>query len=527
MLSEQTVCSEQSCENSGNNGHELDKDVDGRTGGILERIADGVADNGCLVGIGALAAVVAFLNVLLCVIPCAACVGHEHCHHNAGNEGACEQTCKSGGAKDETDRQRSNNCHDAGYEHFLKSSGGGDSNASLVVGLCLAFHDARDLTELTANFLDHAVCSLGNGVHSHSGEHEREHAADEQTDNNGGAGECNLSSVQAGCLSEGYKQCKCGQSSRADSEALAHCSGGVADSVELIGDLTHGVVKAAHFGDTAGVVGDRTVSVNCNGDAGGGKHTDCCECDAVKACEPVSKEDAYADKQDGYPSGHHADCGTGNDGGSRTGLGLLSDLLNELVVAGGVDLGDNADNETDNEAGDDCDSAAHAAEHRLAEDEGSNNDEKCGNIRAHLKSLVGVRAFLTADEEGCDNGSKNTAGCDNEGEDNTVGGVGNSDSTEGHCGDDSTDIALKQVSTHTGDIADIVADIVSDNSGVTRVILGDACLDLTDEVSTDIGCLGVDTAADTGKQSDRACAEGEAEQNVGVLKDEEQNGLLR
>ena len=283
------------------------------------------------------------------------------------------------------------------------------------------------------------------------------------------------------------------------------------------------MVKAAHLGDTAGVVGDRTVSVNCDGDAGGGKHTDCCECDAVKACELVSKEDAYADKQDRYPSGHHADCGTGNDGGSRTGLGLLSNLLNELVVAGGVDLGDNADNETDNEAGDDCDSAAHAAEHRLAEDEGSNNDEKCGNIRAHLKSLVGVRAFLTAHKEGGDNGSKNAAGCDNEGEDNTVGGVGNSDSTEGHCGDDSTDIALKQVSTHTGDIADIVADIVSDNSGVTRVILGDACLDLTDEVSTDIGCLGVDTAADTGKQSDRGSTEREAEEDIQIVENQVQN----
>ena len=135
---------------------------------------------------------------------------------------------------------------------------------------------------------------------------------------------------------------------------------------------------------------------------------------------------------------------------------------------------------------------------------------------------MGIGAFLAAYKEGSDNRSKDAASGNNEGEDNTLR-AGNCDCTEGHCGDNSTDIALKEVGAHTGNVTDIVTDIVSDNSGVTRVILGDACLDLTDEVSTDIGCLGVDTAADTGKQCDRGSTEGEAEENIELADNDVQN----
>ncbi len=140
---------------------------------------------------------------------------------------------------------------------------------------------------------------------------------------------------------------------------------------------------------------------------------------------------------------------------------------------------------------------------------------------------MGVRAFLTAYKEGSDDGSENAACCDDQREDN--GELGElcddgSNCAERHCGDDSADIALEEVCAHARDVADVVTDVISDNCGVTGVILGDARLDLADEVCADVSSLGVDTAADTCKQSDRACAEGEAEQNVRVIEDKEQNG---
>ena len=49
-------------------------------------------------------------------------------------------------------------------------------------------------------------------------------------------------------------------------------------------------------------------------------------------------------------------------------------------------------------------------------------------------------------------------------------------------GDDSADVAFKEVSAHAGDVADVIADVIGDDGGVARVVLGDAGLDLADEV---------------------------------------------
>ena len=85
-------------EYDGNGGAELDKDVEGGAGGILERIANGVANNSSLVLVAALAAVVAALDVLLGIVPSAAGVGHEYCNSetgygNAGQENMSDEAC--------------------------------------------------------------------------------------------------------------------------------------------------------------------------------------------------------------------------------------------------------------------------------------------------------------------------------------------------------------------------------------------------------------------------------------------------
>ena len=65
---------ETGCDN-GYHAHQLDENVERRTGSILEGIAYGVTYDGSLVGIGALAAEVAFLHVFLGVVPGTAGVG--------------------------------------------------------------------------------------------------------------------------------------------------------------------------------------------------------------------------------------------------------------------------------------------------------------------------------------------------------------------------------------------------------------------------------------------------------------------
>src|SRR3546814_3643797 len=60
-------------------------------------------------------------------------------------------------------------------------------------------------------------------------------------------------------------------------------------------------------------------------------------------------------------------------------------------------------------------------------------------------------------------------------------------------------IGFEKVSRHARTIADIVAHIIGDNGGITRIILWDPGFHLADQVSADISGLGKDTAAQTGE----------------------------
>jgi hypothetical protein len=75
---------------------------------------------------------------------------------------------------------------------------------------------------------------------------------------------------------------------------------------------------------------------------------------------------------------------------------------------------------------------------------------------------------------------------------------------EHHGREDRADERLEQVGAHAGHVADVVAHVVGDDRGVAGVVLGDTGLDLADEVRSHVGSLGVDAAADTREQRDRA-----------------------
>ena len=75
-------------------------------------------------------------------------------------------------------------------------------------------------------------------------------------------------------------------------------------------------------------------------------------------------------------------------------------------------------------------------------------------------------------------------------------------------------VGLEQVGRHAGAVADVVTDVVGDRRRVTRVILGDARLDLPDQVGTDVCRLGEDPAAQTGEDGDQRATEAQADQRV-------------
>ena len=73
--------------------------------------------------------------------------------------------------------------------------------------------------------------------------------------------------------------------------------------------------------------------------------------------------------------------------------------------------------------------------------------------------------------------------------------------------DDGPDVRLEQVGAHAGHVADVVADVICDDCGVARVVLGDSGLHFANEVGADVGRLRVDAAPDTREQRDATGAE--------------------
>ena len=80
----------------GDHAHELDEDIERRTGSILEGVSYCISYHRGLVGIGALAAQVALLNVLFGIVPGTAGVGHEDGEHETGAERAYQQADSTG-----------------------------------------------------------------------------------------------------------------------------------------------------------------------------------------------------------------------------------------------------------------------------------------------------------------------------------------------------------------------------------------------------------------------------------------------
>ena len=90
--------------------------------------------------------------------------------------------------------------------------------------------------------------------------------------------------------------------------------------------------------------------------------------------------------------------------------------------------------------------------------------------------------------------------------------AGEEDRAEQHGRDHGDGVGLEQIGRHAGAVADIVADIVRDHGWIARIVLGDAGLDLADQVGADVGALGEDAAAQAGEDRDQRGAEAEPEQ---------------
>ena len=87
------------------------------------------------------------------------------------------------------------------------------------------------------------------------------------------------------------------------------------------------------------------------------------------------------------------------------------------------------------------------------------------------------------------------------------GFLGEEDRRQNHGGDDGHRVGFEQIGRHAGAVADIVADVIGDGRRIARIVLGNAGLDLADEVGADVSALGEDAAAETREDRDQRGAE--------------------
>ena len=119
---------------------------------------------------------------------------------------------------------------------------GAQGDAGGVVGVGLVLHDAGDLLELAADLHHDGLGGRLHGAHGEGGEHEGQHGADEQADQNGGAGEGEVEASQLPSwlldnVHVGDQQGQSGQGGGADGKALAGGGGGVAQGVQGVGTV--------------------------------------------------------------------------------------------------------------------------------------------------------------------------------------------------------------------------------------------------------------------------------------------------
>src|SRR2546425_7836629 len=150
------------------------QDVQRRSGGIFERVADRVADDGRFVRRTSFAAEIAGLDEFLRVVPCAAArvqdEGHENAHDRAHHERGPEGLTGGDGGelegdgiedvgdleetKEQADGQGRRDGEDPGDDHLWEGAARADVDRSAVIGLHGARHDSRVLAELIPHVLD-------------------------------------------------------------------------------------------------------------------------------------------------------------------------------------------------------------------------------------------------------------------------------------------------------------------------------------------------------------------------------------
>ena len=483
------------------------------------------------------------LDVLLGVVPSSSGVGHGNGELDGGDEGSDEEAGDSLDSEEGSGEEGGEHDHGSGGDHLPKGGDSGDLDAGIVVGALggVLVKKVGLLVELPGDLHDHLHGGEADGLHGHGGEPEGDHTSDNEEGEGKGLehvdaaslGEDSVVGESLDADDEGSEEGERDKGGRSDGESLSNGSGGVSGGVEGVGLLPNSGLELGHLGDSSSVVADRSVDVN--GEAGGevGEHTDGSKTDSVEVEEGERGVDDATEDDDGDDGTLVSEGDSVDHVGGGSSLATVGDLTDRGVRVGSVVLGDEADDKsTDGSSSDadeggpgldvmgDSDSDDFHSVIAIGEEDGgddvdSGKHDEGGGDELSLEGELDVGLLLdghdVGGDEGADEANKDSDSRDGDGEEkgipSSVAGRVDGSASDDKGGAGGLGERAEKVRSHTGNISDVVSDVVSDSGRVARIILGDSVDDLSNEVGTDIGGLGVDSTSDAAKHGNAGASE--------------------
>ena len=293
--------------------------------------------------------------------------------------------------------------------------------------------------------------------------------------------------------------------------------GRVPDRIQLVGPVTDFRFHPRHLGQTARVIRNRPVCVDRKLYSRRSKHSEGGYGNTVESGGEKSAVGCQAENNNRKPGSLHSDLDTRNDIGCRARFGSPGDSENGLVLLGGIILGYQPYQYPAYEPGGygqyntqvRVARAAVGKNLRGEEQDNGHTDKENKYRRADgpdIQGSLGIAALLRSNKIGRYNRHYHSNSRYQKGKHDQF--LRADSPSQDHGADNGSDIGFTQVRAETGYITHVIAHVIGDSRGVSRVILGNTRFDLADKVRTYIRRLRKDAAPDPGEQGDGTRSEG-------------------
>lgn len=147
-------------------------------------------------------------------------------------------------------------------------------------------------------------------------------------------------------MHEGSIQSETNKSRRSNGETLTNSSSCITSRIQNISSFSHLGIKFSHFGNTSGIVTDRSIAIDSEANGKIGKHAQGSQSHTVVAKSGVREVDHKTEDDNGDDGGKIAQSKSINDIGGGSSLACNGKFLNVVVRVTSHNFSHIADDET-------------------------------------------------------------------------------------------------------------------------------------------------------------------------------------